>query len=152
MGGQGGGRHLAHQSFDLVDQLETLFFVGHSLTVLLLQQPSALGSLRTTPPPPPRSENASDHYPKPVWECWQSSDAHLLRHLLQHLCPLGLPALPLPLDLDEQHLRSRRTGARQRGQSGAGLRRRGGGRTWRCWTSVASSASSSAMSRADMYK
>eukprot|EP01043_Picozoa_sp_COSAG02_P026590 COSAG02_NODE_1536_length_12051_cov_8.897674_6_plen_72_part_00 len=42
------GTDLAHQSFDLVDELEALLFVLFSLAVLLLKQSSAFGRLSRT--------------------------------------------------------------------------------------------------------
>ena len=48
LGHAGGSTDLAHQSFDLVNELQALLFVLFALSVLLLKQPSTFGGLPRT--------------------------------------------------------------------------------------------------------
>ena len=93
----GVGTDLAHQSFNLVDELDALLFVLFSFAVLLLKQPSTLGRLSRTAQESVRGFELGERL---GW-----SKTHLLCHLLQHLCTLSLPALPFIFNLQQQCLR-----------------------------------------------
>ena len=96
LGHAGVSTDLAHQSFNLVDELQALLLVLFALSVLLLKQPSAFGRLR---------RNAQNLRKRSKFGRAGRDKAHLLCHLLQHLCALVLPPLPFIFDLEQQRLR-----------------------------------------------